>query len=458
MKTILEAKESIAHLWGYPEPKDVNYRLMNYLLKAETEEGMLLLNTVTRHMILVTNEETKSLSDLPCKPTESMKELIANHFLVPEDYSEYRAVHQLRKIYQSTYTGDAINHYVVLPTTFCNAHCFYCYESDYPRVHMTEETAHRLVDYIAEHRKDKDVIISWFGGEPLVGIQRIDQISQELTDRGIPFKASMISNGYLFDKDIVKRSVRLWKLERIQITLDGTEKTYNQVKAYVNASDNPYERVLRNIDLLSGEGVHVNIRLNVDFYNKDDIRALIEELGKRFSGSNNIAVYLNMLFNHQGYEPVHHSQDDRIRLMEVITDYTERLKELGLERSNQKLPSLEIGQCMADNAHTIEIQPDGGFCRCEHEDVRESYGNLVEGILDPQKPLKWKETIERSDHCSECSVYPACYLLRGCMNADAPCTDEFRIRNQNTHRELMKTIYYKSLEGKENEEVCCSEC
>lgn len=456
MKTILEAKESIAHLWGYPKPKDVNYRWMKYLLKAETEDGVLLLNTVTRHMILLTEEDTKLLSELPCMPSDMMQELIANHFLVPEDYSEYKAVNQLRKIYQSSYTGNAINHFVVLPTTFCNAHCFYCYENDYPRIHMTEETAHRLVDYIAEHRKDKDVLISWFGGEPLVGIQRIDQISQELIDRGIPFKASMISNGYLFDEEIVKRAVQLWKLERIQITLDGTEQTYNQVKAYVNAQDNPYERVLRNIVLLSGEGVQVTIRLNVDFYNKDDIRTLIEELGERFSGNKHIAIYLNMLFNHKGYEPVHHSNDDRVELAEIIADYTKRLKELGFESGDLRLPSLEVGQCMADNDHTIEIQPDGGFCRCEHEDVRESYGNLVDGILDPQKPLKWKETIERSDYCPECSVYPACYLLRGCMNAELPCIDEFRIRNQDIHRELMKTIYYKGLEGKENERICSS--
>ncbi len=251
MKTILPAKEFVTRLWGRPKPKDTVYRLMRYLLRIDVDDGLLLHNTVTGQLIHLTEKEKDLLSTLPGKPAEIIRELIADHFLVPESFDEYSSVKQLRRILQSRETGDAVNHYVILTTTFCNAHCFYCYESDYPRVHMTEETAEKLIQYIAEHRQGKDVILNWFGGEPLVGVKRIDQISQGLKDRGIPYKSSMISNSYLFDEDMITRAVELWRLERVQITLDGPEEVYNRIKAYVNASENPYQRVLRNAELLA---------------------------------------------------------------------------------------------------------------------------------------------------------------------------------------------------------------
>ena len=214
MKTILSESESLGQLWGHPEAKETQYRWMKYLLRTEVEDGVLIHNNVTRHLILLTSEEAQSLENLPAKPTELMQELIANHFLVPENFDEYRSVNQLRRVLQSRETGDAINHYIILPTTYCNARCFYCYESDYPRVHMTEETAEKLIDFIDEHRQGKDVILDWFGGEPLVGVDRIDQITQGLRNRGVQFVSSMISNGYLFDEEVIERSISLWNLKR----------------------------------------------------------------------------------------------------------------------------------------------------------------------------------------------------------------------------------------------------
>lgn len=453
MKTIVPAKEVIAQLWGSPKPKDTAYRLMKYLLKISVEDGLLLHNNVTGHLIFLTNKESALLSALPAKPTEDLRELIANHFLVPEDYDEYSSVKQLRKIYQRRDTGDSINHYVILPTSFCNAHCFYCYESDYPRVHMSEETAGKLVDFIAEHRKGMGVVINWFGGEPLVGIRRIDQISQALKDRGIPYTSSMISNGYLFDEEIVNRCVDLWKMTRIQITLDGTETVYNQVKAYADAEGSPFQRVLRNIDLLADKGIRVNIRLNIGVYNIEDIRVLIEELGKRYSENDHVTVYLSMLYDGKGFEPVSRPVEDTVRLLKIMDEFTERLIQLQLHRDKWKVPSLEVKQCIADSPHAIVIQPDGSFCRCEHENILDSYGNLDQGVLDRQKPGIWKEIIEKTDHCAECPLYPNCYTLRHCINGDRICNEALRSRLRTEHQKHLLLTYNKSMEESENERV-----
>lgn len=453
MKTILPAKGYVAQLWGHPKPKDAVYRFMKYLLRIEVDDGLLLHNTVTGQLIHLTNEEKGLLLDLPVKPMEAIKELVADHFLVPEDFDEYSSVKQLRRILQSRETGEAINHYIILPTTFCNARCFYCYESDYPRVHMSAETADKLIQYIAEHRQGKDVVINWFGGEPLVGVKRIDQISQGLKDRGIPYTSSMISNSYLFDEEMVTRAAELWKLERIQITLDGPEEVYNRVKAYTNATENPYQRVLRNAELLVNKGIRVNFRLNLGLHNTEDIRILIEELGKRYSGKPLFSGYLSVIYEGEGYEPVERSLDETIQLMRMMDELTARMKELKITHEKWKAPELEFKQCIADNPHALVVQPDGGFCKCEHENILDSFGNLDDGILDPQKPLKWKESIEMSDHCSECPVYPACFKLRYCADADRKCVDEYVTRFISTHEKRLRSVYLKSLEDKGNEKV-----
>ena len=454
MKTVVGPKGHIEKLWGKQKIQEsAVYRLMCYVLRVDHEDKVLLHNVVTGQLVELDQEEAKTVEKLPMQYTPILEQLVTEHFLVPEGFNEYKSVQQLRLICKKRPDSKAINHFIILPTTFCNARCFYCYESDYPHVQMTEETANKLLDYMEKHREGKDVSINWFGGEPLVGIKRIDQISQGLKDRGIRFTSSMVSNGYLFDEEIADRAADLWKLQRIQITLDGTEDTYNRVKAYVNVQDNPFQRVLRNIDLLSSRGIHVNIRLNVDFYNREDIKQLIEELGKRYSGKENVTAYLNMLFNNVGFEPVNHSYDDMIELSDVINEYTDRLKDFKLAFDSMKYLHMAHNQCMADEPHSVMIQPDGSFCRCEHETIHDCYGSLDEGITDPQKLEKWNETHEPSDQCPKCPVYPACYHLSHCMNSDTPCIDRFQKMNLEKQKERIRKMYIHKMEVEKNESV-----
>ena len=160
------------------------------------------------------------------------------------------------------------------------------------------------------------------------------------------------------------------------------------------------------------KGIRVNFRLNVGFHNKEDIRNLIEELGKRYSGKPNISGYLSIIYAGMGFEPVQRSLAETIEFVKIEDELTARMKELKIVHDKWKAPALEFKQCIADNPHALVIQPDGGFCKCEHENILDSFGNLDDGIIDPQKPLKWKESIEMSEHCNECPIFPACFALR----------------------------------------------
>ena len=309
-----------------------------------------------------------------------------------------------------------------------------------------------MIDYIAKNHHGKIVRLGWFGGEPLLGVNRIDQISKGLKERGIKYTASMISNGYLFDEEIIAKSVKLWNLEYVQITLDGPEEVYNRVKSYAKADENPYQRVHRNINMLSSNNVTVAIRLNLDFYNKQEIYELIDELGERYSGNQKVRVYLSLLYTDTGFEPVYHSDEEYLELLRIHNEYSNRLLKMGLGQERRNIPQLRFHQCMADDPHSVLIQPDGGLCRCEHENVTDRYGSIDGSIIDPEKPLLWKERINKSEYCPECCMFPYCYLLRNCMATGEPCNEEVQVFFQIKHKERL-LIEYQKMEEKENERV-----
>ena len=119
---------------------------------------------------------------------------------------------------------------------------------------------------------------SWFGGAPLFRKKCINIICERLKESGIPYRSSMISNGYLFDEKTVNEAKNLWKLKNVQITIDGTKDIYNKTKSFVYKNGNPFETVMGNIKRLSENGISVTIRINVGKFNAEDAEKLICEI------------------------------------------------------------------------------------------------------------------------------------------------------------------------------------
>lgn len=225
---------------------------MKYVLRVDHEGNTALHNVVTGQLVLLDRDEIDVINSLPTGYAPVMDALIADHYLVPEAYDEHKQVVNLRSVLRAMMPKPKyITHYTILPTTACNARCYYCFEQGVKPVTMTGETADQVVKFIAEHcGPEKTVRISWFGGEPTIAAHRIDQICNGLMAKGITFVSDITSNGYLFDVNMVSRAHDLWHIKSIMISVDGVGQTYNKVKAYLDTHDDPYERVMRNVGLL----------------------------------------------------------------------------------------------------------------------------------------------------------------------------------------------------------------
>ena len=444
MQTIIEPRKNVTLLWRPPRPAQTKYRLMKYLLESETEDGLLLYNVVTSEMVLLNQGETELVKRLPLDYTPEMDQLIAEHFIVKEDYDESKLVLELRAVLLKLDVPERVSGFTILPTTECNARCYYCFESDHPRCTMTDQIAADTVAYIAKLCKGEPIDITWFGGEPLVGLKQINKICAGLREREIKYKSSIVTNAYLFDESVIRTAKEDWHLRNAQITLDGTETVYNKVKAYVHPNENPYQRVMRNIGLLLDQKIAVSVRLNVTTKNAADLSDLVDELSDRFGEEKGFSAYSHAVYEGVGFEPVSYDGDMREWIDVQTSALDAKLREKKLLGSLAMLPSLNTVHCMSDGDSSRMIFPDGNIGKCENKSSLEGIGDIYQDIVDQAMAARYKAT-EQIPGCGECPLFPDCINLAVCPET-GKCTKVKTDWKLDRYSALMKDKYQKYLQ------------
>ena len=399
----------------------ISYRLMHQVLVQPVEEGVLLYHLLTNCLVLLSPMEAQSLTD--------NGQLVEMWFLVPEDFQDKKLCAQViasARLLNRQKKG--IRKYTILTTTRCNANCFYCYQKGAKQHSMSEETAQKTAQYIISHHQEHNPVeIDWFGGEPLLNTKCISQICTELQKNGIRYDSFIISNGLLFNEEIIKQAQTLWNLKKIQITLDGREQLYNKAKAYHSSLTSPYQKVIENIGLLLRAGIPVLIRLNIDRYNSEDMRLLIKELADRFGAEKNFSVYIAPLFELIGPQAENRTAADRKRVYQDAAQLREFAGVLGIgdfytKRMHHKMA---IYQCMVDSKDAIMILPDGHLGLCEHHLDDAFFGHIDHDEWDAEVIRKSREYCDEIPECDTCPLYPKCFRLKICGEQDE-CFPEFR--------------------------------
>jgi len=227
----------------------------------------------------------------------------------------------------------------------------------------------------------------------------------------------MISNGILFDENMIKSAAVLWKLRRVQITLDGTEVIYNKVKGYTHfGKESPYKIVMNNIQLLLEHNINVQIRLNLDMHNKDDLFELVDNLYFKFNRYKNFSMYSAPLFEECLGTTLKRSLENRKKIYEIHYELSEKIRNLDvLTRSGLPKTLKSQMRCIAASNARV-IFPDGQFAFC-HDYAEDIFGGHITGEEAPwEKKLEYTICIPDSDTCKVCVKYPQCVRLEKCFN------------------------------------------
>lgn len=397
-------------------------RACAYVAFRYVDGRYLLFHTLTREVLLLPAAEIDpflpgTLLPAECLAEAELAQLYKNYFLVPEDCDElalYRDVKDILRLKEELPEG--IGSYVILPTTACNARCFYCFEQGMKYHGMTEETTEDCIHFILDHcPEDKKIHINWFGGEPLMGEKMIDRISAALQEAGIELHADMISNGSLFTPELIEKAKRDWKLSDVQITLDGLAEEYVRRKRYVSAVKDPFETVIGNIHRLIAAGIEVKIRLNLDQNNVGELFRCIDYLGEEFPREERgkLQVYCHSLFGTDcGLEE---TDTDLEPWVDQVNDYILRS---GLPGGGVLLDlSLKNTYCMADRAeHGALIDAEGRLFACDAMPENLRYGTVKDGVTETERYRRILEERALSPECQDCAYLPECTDFRFCPN------------------------------------------
>lgn len=302
---------------------------------------------------------------------------------------------------------------VIAPTMACNMACPYCFE-DNKRGRMSPRVVESLLGFVEKQAPDlKEVQTTWYGGEPLLAFDIIEDITESMLDLAeeYDFKyqcSGVISNGYLLDKKITDRLAEM-KVGQVQITIDGPGRIHDQKRPLKNGRGS-YENIMSNLQYAAGK-LPIVIRINIDkSFTPEIVGELLDELdaaGLR----NKAAVYFGQLepatkvcsnISESCFETKAYSQAE-IGYYKLLLDHGYYI---------QKLPQPIVTFCFAQLANSFLIDPEGEMYRCFNYagDKSHSMGNVAEKANYRHPEFHHLFSFDPFEHnaCRSCDIMPIC--------------------------------------------------
>lgn len=373
------------------------------------QSGTLLFHTFTKEVLdledsLLKNEIVLSEEN---RNSELINYMYTHQFYVREGINEAEVYCSTISAVRALKRKKGLSGYTIIPTTFCNARCFYCYELDYHFTSMSEETADLLVSFIENTHGNNKVHLRWFGGEPLVGLPMIRRITSQLNQKRIIFDSYMISNASLFTPEIAEEALTQWHLTRIQITLDGTKEEYLRRKAYFDHNERPhFEDVISAINEMQKNRVEVVLRLNVDFDNLQNHYELADQLKEMIPFRDRLVVHAAPLMQVMASYRFREILEECFRLQDYY-------RNLGFYiHTYRGFMKLKDYYCTAASLGGVSIDPKGDIYTCEYCFEGEKLGNISSTEL--KKRNQTASLSDLLDKCVHCAFLPCCTEFTGC--------------------------------------------
>lgn len=392
------------------------------------ENKILLYNTFTTSLVELTEDLYQSIFVENNYLMSEVSALFDMGFLVEDTYDEVGAMEKIRcNVIKNS--SEKIANIIIAPTLECNAHCFYCFENGYRKGKMSTETAEVLVDFLEKNWNGEKLGITWFGGEPLLASEIIDYVSRRLKEKEIIFSSKVTTNGSLFDERVAEKAIKLWNVEKVQVTIDAIENEYNEIKKYDKEYPDAFSLVMRNIKSAISLGINLKIRINFDPCKQEKALETMNYLMRHFNNSKYIKIYFapidaddkivkNISGEFKDYDE--HPYISLIKFgrkhhlyrgfpdMEDDYDVEHEYDQYGFLKKLKIYPSPI--NCYAACPNVFSIAPNGDIYKCHRALGRKEYasGNIKTGIEDNDAYQFFCDTTLTYDECKNCSILPIC--------------------------------------------------
>lgn len=421
-------------------------KISKYLIEINRDEGILLYNSIFGRALLIDKraycillkfkegaQEEDILKEIMTEDKSIVENLIKifklRHFIVEEDTDERNLVHGfLEKRMKNITSGEYIRNLQLVVSNICNFNCEYCiikdaycsekrYEiqNDPNNQVMKFEMAKSIIDTmvrICRDNNNRNIVIQFFGGEPLCNYKLIEQILDYYymhPPKDVLILYSIVTNGSLLNEEIAK------KFSEFNVS---TFLSYDSVESSSRISstvDNITSMIQDKINLLNKNNVEIVLTSTIAKNNLHEFngRSLIE-----FAKKNNIRkVILSLDLNVDFYE---NKDDIEIMVKKTLETFYEGLSnkigvtgkclEIFKQIIGNRAINLQTGckACLACGVK-LSIEPNGDVFPCK---ISSSYcGNIknVEEVLSSENFKKYtKNAYYVSKECTGCELEGFC--------------------------------------------------
>jgi uncharacterized protein len=354
----------------------------NYLLIEHHKNSIEELNDVNKHLFSL---------------------LYKTGFIIDYDIDEFKIV---KSKYNSEIFRNNTYRLTILPTMDCNFSCWYCYEDKIKGL-MNSEIQERIIEHV-KRKIEIDGIsnlqLDWFGGEPLLGFDRViyplsKKIISLAKKNEIHFSNQITTNGYLLTNKMLSQLIEI-QLNNFQITLDGNEEAHNKIKNGKNA----YKKTITNINMLC-EGVEkaeIALRIN---YTDESLKTSLDIIDD-FPKINRTKLRIN-------FQKVWQLIDKSDKSLELV-EIKQKFEDEGFNIFSYELKDVSV--CYANQYEQAVISYDGNVFKCTARDFKKEN---ADGYLEEDGLIEWNidkhsrrfgiNAFEKYEQCRVCDILPACY-------------------------------------------------
>lgn len=399
----------------------MKYKKSRYNIVIDRPEGKFLWNTCSNAFIKLNDDGERWLEAFDgTKTADSYFEiLLKNGCIVPDGLDETRKILYEEKATMLN-TMPAAMHFTIAPGMGCNYNCPYCFEKGHGSGSvMSQETIHQTEAYIIKKMSAnpnlKQLSIRWFGGEPLLYMNTIENMSHVLMDwcaaNGVQYTAGIVTNGRYLTKENARKLKDL-HVGYVQLSMDGMGKYYEEQKG---AREGDFAAVVENLKS-AADLLDITVRINVTD-RLDEALALTEFLLKECDLDGKLKVYVAHVRDYEGMT----AEEERMshaHFLELEGTYITLFGKDG-PYSSKSLgfiqPKRRCTTCRTVCDTNFCIGPEGELYRCEHYFGQKEYsvGHVLSGRSYPETELGYLKYCHLPK-CLDCSLFPVC--LGGCMN------------------------------------------
>lgn len=408
------------------------YKLSKYVYVDERDDEVFLYNANKIDMCCMSK----------CRYEQLMYQLEANQLEVEQKSNAYlleksyvvKSEIDENRIADYTYIQTCHSNrqmmLTILPTEGCNFRCEYCYEEHKNNV-MSESIQESVIKFVRNNiRFYGGLMVSWFGGEPLLYPEVIEKLTCEFKKicklNKKPYSSVMTTNGYLLDFNMFQR-MKKCNVMNYQITLDGLASIHDKQR-FLAGGMPTFSTIINNLkDIKEKEKSKLysfTIRTNLTVKSLKTYPEFAKFLEDTFLDDQRFAQRVRLAWNGSNEESYNENVisnwdvgllgngiDINKEVNRLISDIENEglLRQAFLEQIGTMFP------CYAAKSNSFVFGPDGRVFKCTvhfDDDKNGIIGNLSKaGHIDYDEEISVKWVTQASDNhskCHDCVVYPIC--------------------------------------------------